>query len=250
MELAASACFIIITVVNNFLLGVSPSKVLGTKIAQDMTVAASVDVADTDDSISPRAEVFQAAREAREAAREARRAALEEARARREEAKERFQEAREEFREKLAVIRDAQKQGILEHIADRLEHVKDRWTTHFDNVLTRLSEILAKIGTRADRLEEEGRDVSSVRDAITDAEAAIDVAQDAVNTQGENSYIIEISDEDSLREDVQSVRNQLHDDLTSTRDAVKSARQAVHDAFQALKDVRSSQDSEGGADEG
>ena len=104
---------------------------------------------------------------------------------------------------------------------------------------------MTKIGTRTDKVEENGNDVSAVRSAIISAEEAISAAQDAVNAQAEKSYIIDITDEESLRDDIKGVRDQLHDDLTAARDAVKDAREAVHDAFQALKDARSSVDSEG-----
>jgi hypothetical protein len=185
-------------------------RVLGTKVAINTSVKA--------DALS----------EAKEAAREER------------------QEARDEFRERLAEIKDAQKRERLEHVGQMLDQINERWTAHFDNVLLRLSEILAKIGTRADKLEEDGQDVVSVRDAIADAEIAIDAAQVVVNTQAGNSYVIDITDEESLKGDVKSARDELHADLTATRDEVRTARQAVHDAFQALKDVRSVQDTEEG----
>ncbi len=189
-------------------------RVLGTKVATDTSVRA--------DALS----------EAREAAREER------------------QNARAEFRERLAEVRNAQKRERLEHVSQMLDQINEKWAAHFDNVLLRLSEILAKIGTRADKLEEDGQDVASVRDAIADAEAAIDAAQVVVDTQAENIYVIDITDEESLKDDVKSARDELHTDLTVARDEVKTARQAVHDAFQALKDVRSVQDTgEGVTDE-
>ncbi len=189
-------------------------RVLGTKVATDTSVRA--------DALS----------EAREAAREER------------------QDARDEFRERLAEVRNAQKRERLEHVSQMLDQINEKWAAHFDNVLLRLSEILAKIGTRADKLEEDGQDVASVRDAIADAEAAIDAAQVVVDTQAENIYVIDITDEESLKDDVKSARDELHTDLTVARDEVKTARQAVHDAFQALKDVRSVQDTgEGVTDE-
>ncbi len=186
-------------------------RVLGTKVATDTSIKA--------DALS----------EAKDAAREER------------------QEARDEFRARLAEIKNAQKRERLEHVGQMLDQINERWTAHFDNVLLRLSEILAKIGTRVDKLEEDGQDVTSVRDAITDAEAAIDAAQVVVvDTQAGNSYVIEITDEESLKDDVKSARDELHTDLTAARGEVKTARQAVHDAFQVLKDVRSVQDTEEG----
>lgn len=234
MEIAASAAIIII-IASTLLPSVVNSRVLGTNIARETSINDSLvatDVVNTDDTDSNRLDAMQEARDALEASRAARKAAIDEARA--------------EFRENLTAIRDAQKRRILEHLGDRLEQINERWTGHFDNVLARLSEILVKIGTRADKLEVDGRDVASVRDAITDAEAAIDTAQDLVNSQAGNSYIIDITDEENLKDDVKSVRDKLHEDLTAARSAVKTAREAVHNAFQALKDVRSQEDSENG----
>ena len=232
MDLVASACLIIAIVASTLLPSVSNSRVLGTKIVRDTSASdslATTDIDNSDDVDSPRLDAMQLAQDAREATREER------------------QEAREEFRQRLAEIKNAQKRERLEHVSQMLDQINERWAAHFDNVLLRLSEILAKIGTRADKLEEDGQDVVSVRDGIADAEAAIDAAQDAVNTQAENYYVIDIVDEESLKDDVKSVRDELHTDLTAARDAVKTARQAVHDAFQALKDVHSNQDVEEGA---
>jgi len=249
VEIAASAAIIII-IASTLLPSVVNSRVLGTNIARETSINDSLvatDVVNTDDTDSNRLDAMQEARDALEASRAARKAAIDEARAEfRAARKAAIDEARAEFRENLTAIRDAQKRRILEHLGDRLEQINERWTGHFDNVLARLSEILVKIGTRADKLEVDGRDVASVRDAITDAEAAIDTAQDLVNSQAGNSYIIDITDEENLKDDVKSVRDKLHEDLTAARSAVKTAREAVHNAFQALKDVRSQEDSENG----
>ena len=257
MEILASIIIIFATTMHTLIPGDQTPDVLSESItladeASDTNLDSTVvDTNVTDrraDIQDARSDVLEARSAALEEARARRQVALDEARANRDEARVRFQDARDDFKEKLAEIRDAQKQRIVERIADQLEQINVRWTNHFDNVLSRLSEILAKIGTRADKLEEAGKDVASVRDAIFDAQAVIDNAQDAVNSQAVNSYIIEISDEEGLRDDVKAVRDQLHDDLTATRDVVKGARQAVHDAFQALKDVRSSVDTDGGED--
>lgn len=232
MDLAASACIIVLTVSSILLPSVRASRVLGTKISRDTSVnlsIAAVDVDNSDDVDFPRSDAMQETKDARKAAIEA---------------------AREEFREKLAEIRNVQKRRILERIGDRLDQINDRWTTHFDNVLSRLGEILAKIGTRADKLEGDGQDVALVRQAITDAETAIALAQGVVDSQAENSYVIDITDEASLKDDFKAVRDILHSDLTATRDEVRTARQTVHDAFQVLRSVHNNQDvEEGGVDE-
>jgi len=241
VEILAAVIIIFATVMHTLIPSDEPPDVQGVRV---------VYAEETQDSATGSAETdaITDINKTRRDAIDAKNAALDEVRTQRGVAREDVQEARDEFKARLSEIRDARKQLVLKNIADRLDQINERWTTHFSKVLSRLTEILTKIGTRTDKVEESGRDVSSVRLAIGVAEDAISTAQDTVDAQAENSYIIEITDEDGLKSDVKVVRDQLHSDLTSTRNAVKDARGAVHDAFQALKDAKITGDTEGGTD--
>lgn len=172
-------------------------------------------------------------KDAREEAEEMREDAREELMARRQEAKDAMEARRLEFQEKVAQIRDERKQKVVGNLAERFSSINEKWTTHWNNVLTRLTEILAKIEARNDTLD------------TSDATAAIAEAQDAVNTQAGMVYEFEIDDEENLGQNVKSAIEAFHADLRETQAVVKAARDAVHQVFRQLK----AEDSEGGTDE-
>jgi len=173
------------------------------------------------------------------AAREARKRAFEEAKQRRqeasEEAKTRREEAREEFKLRLKEIKDERKAKIVENLDERLANRNEKWIRHFNRVLTRLSQIIAKIKIRAEELAGEGTDVSEVNAQVAEAEAAIEVAQEAVNAQALKVYTIEITDEDSLGDAVSEVIGEFKDDIKAVWEKVREARRQVVEAFVALK---------------
>lgn len=188
-------------------------------------------------------------REALEASTARRKAVLEEYQARRREATQEAKTQREEFRTRLSEIRDLRKRKILENLNEKLTQVHERWLEHWSRILDRLSRILAKIETRKDKLADNGCEVSGVTSAISAAEAAIAGAQEVLNEQAGKTYVIEISEEQGLGEDVRALIAQFKEDMKATLAAVKGAREAVHDAFAALKDARLACLPEGGSPE-
>lgn len=131
---------------------------------------------------------------------------------------------RDEFRQKLTQIRDERKQKIVENLATRIANVNTKWVEHWNNVLARLENILAKIEERS------GGEVDTAS-----AEAAIATAQEAVNTQAGKTYEIEITDEETLGENVSKTLGEFHKDLRVVHALVKTAREEVVKALRALK---------------
>jgi gluconate kinase len=144
---------------------------------------------------------------------------------------------REEIRTRLQAVRDEKKLQLLEKIEEKFAQINQRRTGHFLKVLDRLREILAKIQSRTDRAEANGKNVSGVDAAIAKATAAIDAAETAVNTQADKVYEITVSDETTARNDVGALMKKLQEDLRVTRDWVQKARTAVFDSLQALVQV-------------
>lgn len=205
--------------------------VLGVSVAK-ATDATPTPSAQTDASVTTsRLEALQAARETRQQA-------LEAARLRRQQALEGAQARQEEFRASLSLIRDERKAATVEQLNNKLAAMNARFTTRFDHIITRLTELLAKIVSRTDKAEERGYDVTVVREAITTAEAAIETAQAAVNAQAEKVYIIEITDEERLGQAVQEAISLLKADIKATRGVVADAKEAVHAVLKALADLR------------
>lgn len=141
---------------------------------------------------------------------------------------------REEIKTRIAVIRDEKKRALVERIEKNLNQINQRRTDHFLKVLERLREILAKIESRTDRAQTNGKNVSNVRSAITTAETAIEAAEKAVNAQTDKVYEVTVSDESTARNDIGTTMKKLQEDLRATRDFVHKARTAVFDALRAL----------------
>lgn len=160
-----------------------------------------------------------------------------EIRERKEEASAAARLDREEFKERLAEIKNARKRLTVQRIDISLEAINNKWIDHWNRVLDRLSELLAKVESRADKAEAAGKDVSDVRDLIVAAGAAIDAAQEEVNSQAENVYVIEIDEEENLGTGVSTAIKELKDDLGVVREAVKAAHDAVRDVLRELKGI-------------
>ncbi|QQS38713.1 hypothetical protein IPM62_05000 [Candidatus Woesebacteria bacterium] len=153
----------------------------------------------------------------------------------REAVKESNKTKREEFKNKLQEIKVERKKLTLEIIADKLDKINDRWVNHWTLVLDRLDQLASKMSSRADRLEEEGKDVNAVRVAVSDAHSKILAARKAIETQAANEYVIELSDEAEIKTNVQIVTDKLRQDLEKVKMAVVEAREACRIAIDALK---------------
>jgi hypothetical protein len=140
------------------------------------------------------------------------------------------QQTREKLLERLQQIKDQRKQQIVLRLNERFENLNKITTTHFNEVLGKLEKVLERIGTRADKVQSRGLDVSAVRLAIADAQKAIAEAKTAVAAQAAKTYPLAITTENKLREEIKIVRDSLHTDLKTTRTKVVSARDAVHKA--------------------
>ena len=233
METLAKLFVGLVTVANTVAPQANIPRVLGVQIAQDTTVdVQNVDTTNLGSARSTRV------REAVEDARIRRQEAIEEFQARRQAAKEEWETRREEFKQRLTEIRDERKREIVKLMDLRMEKMLERWVEHWNRVLARLTEILAKVGTRADKAEAAGHDVSSTRAAITEAEAAIAEAQAAVNELAGKTFVIEITDEENLGQNVSDTIHQVREELQAVREKVRAARQAVLDVLHALQAIR------------
>ena len=130
----------------------------------------------------------------------------------RDEIKSDIQSRRNEFKLKLETIKDTRKKALVTRIDAKLTTINTNHTDRFTEVLSNLQAILDKIETPTDK---------------TDAQAAIDAAKTAVETQAAKTYVITISEETLLRSDVGKVISQLRQDLVATYKLVIAAREAV-----------------------
>ncbi|QQS43296.1 hypothetical protein IPM65_03985 [Candidatus Roizmanbacteria bacterium] len=112
-------------------------------------------------------------------------------------------------------------------MAEMNERITGKLAEHLD----RISEIIDRIEEKAGELE---GDTQAVDDAITVARAAVETSQEAVAEQAGKEYIIELSDESNVKDDVQKVVTQFRTDIKATVETVREARQKTVDAARAL----------------
>lgn len=155
----------------------------------------------------------------------------------REEVKGKIEAKRTELKQNLAKIKDERKKAAAERIYQELNKLNERTMNHFVDVLNHLEKILGKIKDRTAKAETNGRDVSAVRTAISDAEQAIAASRAAVETQSKKTYDFTFNSEETLRLNVGKVRQQLRDDVSAVRKTVFDAREAVRKAATTLAQI-------------
>ncbi|CAN5118761.1 hypothetical protein BH09PAT2_BH09PAT2_09610 [soil metagenome] len=147
--------------------------------------------------------------------------------AKRKESMEKFQTQREEFKKELQVIKDEKKKSIIENIDTKLNELN---TTHSDNLaqsLTQITDILGRLDEKIASKEASGIDTTEVKAASANAHTLIDSAAAAVTAQSARQYILDITDEAKLREDVKKTVQTFKTDITAVHEKVKAAREAV-----------------------
>jgi hypothetical protein len=128
-------------------------------------------------------------------------------------------QARDEFKAKLQVIKDQRKKILVERIDAKLARVNKKQTERFSEVLTRLQGFLNNI-------KQSTTDTKVLAD-IAAAQTAIDAAKAAVDVQAAKTYIIQITDDATLRLNVGTTVSQFRQDLMATYKLVIDAKQAV-----------------------
>lgn len=152
----------------------------------------------------------------------------------RKKTKQKIEEKRTMLKEKLQTIKEENKKRIIENIDKRMDALNEQRTEQFASALDQMEAVLGKIAERADRAEAQGRDVAAARTAIIGAKDAIASARSAVVAQAGKTYVITITTDAKLKDDVIRAREAMKKDITTAFTAVKDARDAVHDAAVAL----------------
>lgn len=145
-----------------------------------------------------------------------------------------IQEEKQRLAERLGLVRDERKRQIVERINVNLLNVNDRRISETESLLTEIEDVLMRIISRRDKAAANGFDVGTVDGAIGAADAAIESARAAIEEQARRTYIINVTDEATLREKIASIRTAIFEDLRRVREAVRAAHDAVRRAALAL----------------
>ncbi len=162
----------------------------------------------------------------------------EEVRTHREEKRAEFQSRKETFRNELQAIHDEKKQKIAETVCDRFETFNEKRTTHFTNVLTRLSQLLEKVENRKNKAAEHGIDTAVCDELIKTAHSALENAQTATTTQSGTSYTCTVTDEAHLGQTLGTTRQTMQADVKNVRDTIHQTKSSIMHAARCLKSTK------------
>jgi hypothetical protein len=152
--------------------------------------------------------------------------------------KQEAEKLREVYLQKLQTIKDERKKTIAEHIDQVISDRNAKWVEHWNNVLKRLTEILNKIQTRADKAAKNGKDISQVSQSVQEAANTVAAAQTAVNAQAEKTYTINVTSEESVGQEVRTMVANFRADVKSVISKIMAAREAVKKSYNALKEIK------------
>lgn len=156
----------------------------------------------------------------------------------REEMKTKIEALKEQLKARLKGKISEQKQEIVERIYERIGNLNERITNHYLDVLGNLEKVLERVESRAAKAKLNGKDVTQVEAAIEKAHQAINTAREAVKVQANKVYQPpEITTEKNLKLDVGKLRQQLHNDLKAVEKLVKDARDTVRQAAVKLAQI-------------
>ncbi|MEK7168222.1 MAG: hypothetical protein AAB707_00740 [Patescibacteria group bacterium] len=157
--------------------------------------------------------------------------------AKREEVKSKIEAKRGELKEKLGKIKDERKKQVVEKVYNQINELNKRRLDHFSAVLEKLEKVLDRISNRAAKAEANGRDISAVKTAITEAANTIALSRTAIQNQAGKVYAPIISTESALKTDIGKIRQALHSDLAGVQETVKTSREAVRKAATILAQI-------------
>lgn len=157
--------------------------------------------------------------------------------AKREETAEKIKAMRADLKVRLQKVKDEQKRNRVEKISEQIDALNKKELDHFSDLLDKMEKTLERIGSRADKAESRGLNVSVVRAAMDDAHAAIEASRVAITAQAGKTYTIEVTTEEVLKADVGKARKALRDDLAKVRGTVKAAHDAVRNAAVILAQI-------------
>lgn len=132
------------------------------------------------------------------------------------------EQKRTEIQNKIQKIKDTRKQKIVTGLERSYVNINNRWTTHFKNVLERLTKILDKVKARAEK-----KNNSVALSSINGVYTQIDKVKAAVEEQALKTYTIEITNENRLGEAAKAVHSQLKNDLRALREQIKAIRESI-----------------------
>lgn len=144
-----------------------------------------------------------------------------------------------ELRKKLDKFKDKNKAKRVENINTNLNTINERRSVQMQTALERISQVLNKLKTRTEEAKDNGKDVTAINKAISDAQAAWNEADSAVKAQTEKDYSIVVNTESTVKTDASLARDSLRTDLKTVHTQLVETRQALANAIKtALSSIK------------
>ncbi len=140
---------------------------------------------------------------------------------------DKMEAARTEFKTKVLEIKDAKKQSIVTNIDARINNINKNRTDEMSKRLERLTTILTKISTKEGELAAAGKNTATLKNDITNATAAINLAITAVSDQAAKDYVVTLTTDTALKTNVSSTIKQFMTDIKAVFTKVVAAQAAV-----------------------
>lgn len=157
--------------------------------------------------------------------------------AKREEAKTRLEEMKAKFKEDLKKVSDENKKIAAEKIVETITSLNERHTTTLSEKVNQIENVLVSIESRISKAETNGLDVASVKLKVKESETAIATARTAIATQASKVYEINVTDEATLRVEMQKLRDSFKTDIKAVNELVKKAHIAVRNTAITLAQI-------------
>lgn len=138
------------------------------------------------------------------------------------------------FVDKVQTIKDDSKKTTVSDIQAKLTQINTKRTDAMTAQLNKMIDLLQRIISKGTDLKNAGKDTSSLDSAIAAAQSAITAAQTAVTNQAGSQYVITITNEQNLKNDVKTTFTSFESDLKATYQLVVNARTSLSSAIRAL----------------
>lgn len=159
---------------------------------------------------------------------------LEDIKLKREEAKIKFKTQRDEFKQKVTTLTDTKKQTIVSRMDTKMSSMNTNFTTKMSSVLERLTTVIDSLEHKIATAKAQGVSTVSAEAALVQAKSAVTTAQTALSTQAGKEYVIQITDEAALKNNVGTTVKLVQTDFQTTHKTVIAAKQAVLKAAQEV----------------
>lgn len=142
-----------------------------------------------------------------------------------------------EIQAQLALFPDDKRQ-LAENVCAQFESLNHKHTLSFNDSLTKLELIKAKIDDRFVK----SAAFTACQSSLDAARQAIETTQIAITSQAANSYICEITDVAQLKPSLTATKARLRNDLDAVRTSLIETRQTLQSVVACIRDIEAGTD--------